>query len=94
MGDTRVGDDEPAAVAACYRSVRFPDGPYRSESGTLTVTAVTNERLDGTFDVVAYTSLQTGPATAQRVRVRLTGAFSAVRGASSRGDNVRACGGG
>ena len=81
-GVYRIGDatvEDPAA-ALCYRSPVFADGPYRSESGSLTVTGVSAETLDAEFEAVGALDLATGPDTSVRVRVELSGRFRARPG--------------
>lgn len=94
-GEYGVGDPAetgPTAVVGCYRSVFFPDGPYRSESGTLTVTASSADQVEGAFDVTVYLLLQTGPTTSQRVRLRIDGTFSAAAGdTNTDAEAVRRC---
>jgi len=86
LGDTEIGDlSEPATdaatvVALCYRSPLFQDGPYRSASGTLTVTEAGPAVLAGEIDATAYADLPTGPATSTRVRVEVEGVFRAAVG--------------
>lgn len=65
------------AFVACYRTPLFFDRPYRSAEGTLNLTTVP-EQIAGTFDLEVYTLVPTGPQTADRQALPVTGTFNAV----------------
>ena len=88
-----VGLGEPPAAALCYRSPVFPDGPYRTESGTLTVTTATATELAGALDGTAALEIPTGPDTSVRLRVEVEGTFRAAPGAVGvSASAIRRCG--
>ena len=85
LGTYAVGDlvdaetDFAEVFAGCYRSPNFAGTRYGSESGEVVVTSRGGEQVEGRFEVVVYTLIQTGPSTSVRSRLTISGSFSAVR---------------
>lgn len=94
FGDRADGTTDLSAVfAGCYRSPNFGPDEYRSESGELIVTSANAEHFKGTFNLVTYTLVQTGPNSSERIRLSITGTFSArPRSTGINPDAILGCG--
>lgn len=77
LGDTTR--DFSFVWAGCFRSSIFLESPYRSESGTLTVSTSGRDQFKGNFEMIAYKEVQTGPNAQARVRLPIYGTFNARR---------------
>ncbi|MEL6769713.1 MAG: hypothetical protein AAFP18_01455 [Bacteroidota bacterium] len=63
--------------AACYRTLAFPDGAYRSDVGMVEIVA-SGERLVGTFEVEVYARYRTSTGAVERRVLPITGQFDAL----------------
>lgn len=81
IGGPSAGSDQ--YFVACFSSPNFPEAPYESESGEFVITTSSGGVVEGTFEMIAYGLVPTGPTSAERVRLDVSGSFNARNAATN-----------